>query len=72
MLTEASGFFFEGLKHKLTGRSSHISGDGRASGLGCRPDMTKFASSGCSTVKWLLDYSLLLAGVGEVTQTFPQ
>lgn len=70
-MREASDFFFKGLQCKLTGRSSS-SGGGRASGLGRWPGMANIASSGCSTVKGLLYYSLLLAGAGEVTQTSPQ
>lgn len=66
MLTEVLGFFFEGLKYKLIGRSFYISGDGRVFGLGCRFDMIKFVFFGCFIVKWFLDYLLLLVGVGEV------
>lgn len=71
LLLEASDFFFKGLQRKLTGRS-YSSGGGRTSGLGRCPGMAKIASSGCSTVKGLLYYSLLLADAGEVTQTYPQ
>lgn len=45
---------------------------GRASELGRCHGMAEITSSGYSTVKGLLYYSLLLAGTGAVTQTSPQ
>ena len=74
LLRAAEDFLFKGLQctGKLTRRSPSSSGDGRTSGLGTCPGMAKFDSYGYSTLKEVLDYSLLLAGSGEVIQTSPQ